>query len=210
MAKRHVDLGFAEKCDDYWRLLSHYFPSKLGGPPAWLSLTCVPGFDQLKCIGCEQTCKFLLQIYSPSPLDSGESALRSGFVDSKPEDDAFHRTLYVFVCAERSCVKRSFLCFRSQLPQINEFYSSSPPDENFFDESAAYPKVSDFIKVCQVCHCSSSKSCAKCRSVSYCSKNHQAIDWRTGHKADCSAEPDGLCNNIPHPSALVNVLCNYI
>lgn len=186
MARSHVDLGFAEKCEDYWRLLSHYFPSKLGGPPAWLGLTGVPDYEMLKCCGCGKTCKFLLQIYSPAPLDNDSSAEQQ-----QDSDDAFHRTLYVFVCAETSCSQRSFRCFRSQLPQENEFYSSSPPNDKYFDEACSYPKVSDFLRICGICHCSASKLCAKCKDTAYCSKDHQALDWKTGHKLHCSTSLKG-------------------
>ncbi|CAB3359666.1 Hypothetical predicted protein [Cloeon dipterum] len=33
-----VDVGFAEKCDP-WKLESHFFPSKIGGKPAWLNFS---------------------------------------------------------------------------------------------------------------------------------------------------------------------------
>ena len=33
------------------------------------------------------------------------------------------------------------------------------------------------------------KSCAACRRVFYCSKQHQVADWRAGHKAACKAAP---------------------
>jgi hypothetical protein len=31
------------------------------------------------------------------------------------------------------------------------------------------------------------KSCAACRGVVYCSKEHQMVDWRRSHKAACKA-----------------------
>jgi hypothetical protein len=35
-SKQYVDLGFADEQDD-WLLTNRYFPSKIGGFPAWLS-----------------------------------------------------------------------------------------------------------------------------------------------------------------------------
>lgn len=164
-----IELGFAEKCPEQWRLLSHYFPSKLGGQPAWLSFQDIPEISRIKCHGCETPCKFLLQLYSPG---DGE--------------EAFHRTLYLFVCAATGCSGRSFFCLRSQLPQQNSYYSDQPPDDSFFDESAAYPKASDFVKLCEVCHFKGPKTCSQCKKASYCSKEHQVYDWKQGgHKLSC-------------------------
>ncbi|GAB1610732.1 programmed cell death protein 2-like [Argonauta hians] len=110
-----VNLGFVEKTDR--RLLrSHMFPSKVGGWPAWLSLSPLPHPDELKCHLCGAPCTFLLQVYAPI------SALLPL---------TFHRTLFVFVCRSSSCNKlntaNNFLVFRSQLPRHNRFYSSEPP-----------------------------------------------------------------------------------
>ena len=59
--KTDVDLGFAEKVDKPWRLMSIFFPSKIGNRPAWLSLKGVPSLDDLLC-KCGKSCTFLLQV----------------------------------------------------------------------------------------------------------------------------------------------------
>lgn len=42
------------------------------------------------------------------------------------------------------------------------------------------------MKLCVVCGCRGPLSCSVCRSVSYCSKEHQKIDWTRGeHKKTC-------------------------
>lgn len=181
MSEESVDLGFAEPCGDSWKLLSHFFPSKLGGPPAWLNLSQLPGYEDLKCSNCSRTCKFLLQLYSPDSNDSDGDG-------EEIEDEAFHRTLFLFVCAEEGCNKRSFKCYRSQLPRLNEFYSSEPPNEEEFDETGQFPQATDFSSLCQVCHCSASKTCSKCKAARYCSKEHQLLHWRNGHRVNCSKE----------------------
>lgn len=170
-----MDLGFAEHCVEKWRLLSHYFPSKLGGAPSWLSFENIPGYEELKCESCAKSCKFLLQIYSP---------------DDEEEDDpishAFHRSLFVFVCDDKACTNRTFKCFRSQLPRLNDFYSSAPPNENFFDASVDYPRADKYQTVCAICRCSATKKCSQCGNKSYCSKEHQTLHWKNGHKKACS------------------------
>lgn len=46
-------IGFLDKTDK-WRLESRFFPSKVGGKPAWLDLKNLPPTEQLLC-------KFVLQ-----------------------------------------------------------------------------------------------------------------------------------------------------
>ncbi|KAF7385796.1 hypothetical protein HZH66_011638 [Vespula vulgaris] len=72
-----VDLGFVEKCEP-WRLESRFFPSKVGGRPAWLNLKNIPRKEDLECEYCRRPCIFLCQIYAPYEEDN----------------DAFHRTLF--------------------------------------------------------------------------------------------------------------------
>lgn len=81
-----VDLGFAEKCPS-WKLESRFFPSKIGGAPAWLNLAELPNPDQLSCSKCNHQLKFLCQIYAP--------------VNEK--SDCFHRTIFVFFCSSAEC-----------------------------------------------------------------------------------------------------------
>jgi pre-rRNA-processing protein TSR4 len=40
--------GFLDKTDK-WRLESRFFPSKVGGKPAWLDLLNLPPTEQLLC-----------------------------------------------------------------------------------------------------------------------------------------------------------------
>ena len=115
MAK--VDIGFAEKCEP-WRLQSRFFPSKIGGKPAWLNLRDLPKKEQIACDYCKDPCIFLCQVYAPYEEDN----------------KAFHRTLYLFICKNLDCCKTNksgnLKVFRSQLEKFNEFYPSNPPVEN--------------------------------------------------------------------------------
>ena len=169
-----IDLGFVEKTHD-WRLLSHFFPSKVGGLPAWLSMKPLPEPSRLQCRHCLKPSAFLLQIYAP--------------VTEKPT--CFHRTLFMFVCRDPRCSKpndsSNIRVFRSQLGRTNGFYSDVAPDDEKFDASADYPSVGKHTSVCAVCGCAGDKRCAKCHSRTYCGRDHQVIDWKAGHKQTCGA-----------------------
>ena len=87
---------------------------KVGGKPIWLNPVQIPSPSELKCQHCEETLSFLLQIYCP--LDE--------------VIDAFHRSLYIFCCRQKSCVEHkehpSIKCVRMQLPRKNTFYAENP------------------------------------------------------------------------------------
>jgi pre-rRNA-processing protein TSR4 len=162
-----VELGFVEKCIDCVKLRSQYFPSKVGGRPAWLDLLNLPKPNELVCLNCGKPCVFLLQVYSPN----------------NSREDCFHRTVLIFVCRETSCVsaKNNFRVFRCQLPRENEFYSSQSPDENGSTIDIAVNKA----QLCVICGSSGPLSCANCKVAAYCSKAHQQLHWKAGHKLEC-------------------------
>lgn len=112
-----VELGFVENCEP-WRLESRFFPSKVGGKPAWLDLKNIPNADDLACDYCHDPCIFLCQIYAP--------------IEDYP--NTFHRTIYVFICKKIDCCRLNqngnLKVFRSQLSRSNIFYPSEPPTED--------------------------------------------------------------------------------
>ncbi|XP_064623525.1 programmed cell death protein 2-like [Lineus longissimus] len=175
--KENVDLGFLEKTTPNF-LLSHQFPSKVGSKPAWLSLSPLPTPEELTCSICGKPCVFLLQIYAP---------------DSE-NYSCFHRTVFVFICKDPLCSqkndRKSFRVLRSQLPKVNDFYSQEPPleDEAADDDCAAYPNAAGHQNLCIICGCHGPKTCAKCRKVHYCGKDHQTVHWKSGHKTTCGQE----------------------
>lgn len=59
----NVDLGFIEKCEP-WLLANKFFPSKLGGRPAWLDLEQIPQPTAIKCTECNNELTFLCQVNS--------------------------------------------------------------------------------------------------------------------------------------------------
>jgi pre-rRNA-processing protein TSR4 len=169
----NIDLGFAQQIDTEWKLKNKYFPSKIGGKPVFLDLKNIPQTEDLKCGKCGQRLRFLLQIYAPI----------------ETQMDAFHRTLFVFCCHNNHC--NQFKVLRSQLPRINPFYSSDPPNYDL-DEESYDPKPEHFgHQLCIVCGFVANNKCSKCLKVNYCSKDHQIIDWKEGkHKQICGKTDD--------------------
>lgn len=113
-----VMLGTIDKNADTepFKLTSSFFPSKVGGKPAWLDLKHIPEASELTCPKCNIPVVFLCQLYAP--IDE------PGF-----HGDCFHRTLYVFYCG--GCKdKRTFVVLRSQLRVKNDYYSDSPAEPN--------------------------------------------------------------------------------
>ncbi|KAJ2382015.1 hypothetical protein GGI23_007458 [Coemansia sp. RSA 2559] len=127
-----------------------------------------------------------------------------------PEDEpaaAFHRTLYVFICRNGQChkaaAKRCMRVFRSQLPEHNGIYieknvesttntTISGPEES--DEDDIGWEISRDLKpasLCVVCGFLGSKACSKCHSRYYCSRDHQVIDWESGHRKRCNTDSNG-------------------
>ncbi|XP_058055161.1 programmed cell death protein 2 [Anopheles bellator] len=167
-----IDLGFLETCEP-WLLTNKFFPSKLGGKPAWLDLKNLPSPGDLLCERCSKPLSFLCQIYAPI----------------EDNENCFHRTLYIFICTDESCDSslsasgRNMKVYRSQLPRRNEFYNYDPPDETI--ES---PAVKSGVPLCVVCGCHGPKRCGRCQSVNYCGPVHQRHDWKVAHKAACGEE----------------------
>ena len=169
-----VELGFVEKPSHSLRIASRFFPSKVGGKPAWLNLRDLPDSEQMLCKMCGKPLVFLLQVYAP---------------DVEMED-CFHRTVFIFSCKDGKCVSKTssdcFLVLRNQLPRDNEFYSYDPPPEvdtetkNIVDEKA---KV--WTSLCDLCGCRGGKKCSRCHTAMYCSRMHQSVDWKGGHRDVC-------------------------
>ncbi|XP_034249089.1 programmed cell death protein 2 [Thrips palmi] len=178
MAKEgtRVDVGFVDEVES-WKLDSRFFPSKVGGRPAWLHLSQLPSSKEMECEKCHEPCIFLCQVYAPIEI----------------RDDCFHRTLFVFMCRNAKCYSSNdnscFLVLRSQLRRQNEFYPFDPPEdsENWHPEC----KIDKWSDVCAACGNSGSSHCGRCKKVKYCSRNHQVLHWRDHHKQACTAGDHG-------------------
>ncbi|XP_017149479.2 programmed cell death protein 2 [Drosophila miranda] len=170
-----IDLGFAEKRDNNGWLTNRYFPSKLGGLPAWLELEALPPTEQLQCQKCKAPKVFLAQLYAPH------------------EDDFnFHRSIYIFVCRNADCQQdhsaENFTVLRSQLALKNKFFSEQAAE----DDGEPLPPIPCLKKVCAACGCYAPHACSRCKTIYYCSAAHQRAHW-SDHKANC-----GSSNAVPH------------
>jgi len=116
-----VRLGIVEELEIPEAMEPKYFPSKVGGKPAWLVPSPLPPAEDLRCQAtphgetCGRQLAFVLQVYAP-------------LMDGAPE--SFHRTMYVFCCRNKTCQGKqgSARVFRSQLARKNDFYSFEPPE----------------------------------------------------------------------------------
>lgn len=170
-----VELGFVENCEP-WRLESRFFPSKVGGKPAWLDLKNIPNADDLACDYCHDPCIFLCQIYAP--------------IEDYP--NTFHRTIYVFICKKIDCCRLNqngnLKVFRSQLSRSNIFYPSEPPTEDAMWRRDI--DVSQWTRTCNICGIPASILCNACMindyyGTIYCSDEHKVYDFKNGHNFVC-------------------------
>jgi len=165
-----IQLGFIENTEP-WKLISRFFPSKVGGRPAWLELKRLPDPDQLRCGHCSSPLVFLCQMYAPD--------------ETRPA--CYHRSLFLFVCRTPACSQQTeggVLALRSQLSLDNAQYPDSPLEERPVVGEDPY-SAAHHVQLCAVCGCRGPKQCAGCKKVHYCSREHQTIDWKHGHKHNC-------------------------
>ncbi|KAL7737774.1 hypothetical protein ACLKA6_006164 [Drosophila palustris] len=164
-----VDLGFAEESTNAAWLSNRYFPSKLGGRPAWLELEALPTTAQLQCKKCQAQMAFLCQLYA-----------------AYEDEFNFHRSIYVFVCRNADCQQannaENFTVLRSQLPLKNKFYSEQEPAE----DGDPLPAIPSLKKLCAACGCLAPHTCSRCKEINYCSTGHQRAHWKQ-HKLNCGA-----------------------
>ena len=173
-----VDLGYIAPPTHPLRLTRAYFPSKVGGRPAWLNPQHIPTPSQLTCTHCDEVMDFLLQLSAPIRL----------------VESTFHRTLFLFVCHRQSCLARhsysqpAVLCYRSQLPRRNAYYSYDPPLKlkGSGGKGATVESECGGHALCAVCGVRGASVCSACKSVWYCGKRCQKRDWKHGHKQSCN------------------------
>ncbi|XP_004413496.1 PREDICTED: programmed cell death protein 2 isoform X2 [Odobenus rosmarus divergens] len=116
--------------------------------------------------------------------------------------DAFHRGLFLFCCRAPPCCA-GLRVFRNQLPRKNDFYSYEPPSEDPPPETgeSVCLQLKSGAHLCRVCGCLGPKTCSRCHEAHYCSKEHQTLDWRFGHKQACT-QSDYLDRTVPDHSFL--------
>ncbi|KAJ2946996.1 hypothetical protein O0L34_g16340 [Tuta absoluta] len=168
MTTSRVDIGVLEETNS-WRLHPRFFPSKVGGKPAWLDLQNLPSPTELTCKRCSHPLVFLCQVYAP-------------YEESR---DCFHRTIFIFICRNGSCCRTNcadnFIVLRCQLQRKNDYFSFEPYEESEKEEFS----MEQWPKLCNVCGAKGPSHCSKCKKIFYCSRQHQILDWQKGHKQEC-------------------------
>ena len=126
--------------------------------------------------------RFITQIYSPADSEVGN-------------DDAFHRSLYVFCCPHPLCsssenAHESVVVLRGQLPKENAFY---PSDCDTIEDETAWKKHNSNAWDVNLCVMCGQRASGKCPIAEewFCCKDHQ----RDYHKAlnkvtDTNQQPD--------------------
>ncbi|KYQ91176.1 hypothetical protein DLAC_08087 [Tieghemostelium lacteum] len=171
--KLTIHIGFCEEPIDSKQLTSDYFPSKIGGKPAWLDLGHIPKRDDLRCKRCSKQMSFLLQLYAP--LSEG---------DLENSENCYHRVIYVFCCQDGICSE--YVVLRSQLPKKNDYYSETADEDKFNDDYKVEDKyLSKRTLLCEFCGSGSTAKCSGCQKYSYCCREHQQEDWALGHQYEC-------------------------
>eukprot|EP00002_Diphylleia_rotans_P038295 TRINITY_DN8690_c0_g1_i1.p1 TRINITY_DN8690_c0_g1~~TRINITY_DN8690_c0_g1_i1.p1 ORF type:complete len:397 (-),score=67.78 TRINITY_DN8690_c0_g1_i1:63-1253(-) len=173
-------------------LTSMFFPSKVGGHPAWLDPVSIPTPDEMRCTKCGKQMAFLLQLYAPF----------------EEYEHSFHRTVFVFCCKDSACNQDAsgFKILRSQLPRRNDYYPDTPIDrESCLEEEDITVKIQEKqgVHLCPVCGCRATFLCGRCKSVRYCGPEHQRHHWSNGHKADCA-----VLQTNPHHKAHTTIAQN--
>ena len=51
--------------------------------------------------------------------------------------------------------------------------------------------------MCTVCGCPGPKRCSRCHKATYCSKDHQTLDWKAGHKQLCNSDGQSSVTGEP-------------
>ncbi len=190
-----MELGFVEEVEDPQELTSSYYPSKVGGKPAWLDQFILPSVDVLTCKKCGKSLVHLLQIQSSS---------------CPAHEIDHHRTIFIFICADFRCHSpgntASFMVLRCELHNAIEnpnlmaevsksgssVCSSDKPLDNgcsLSDNSSPHTRLAPSL--CIVCGIAGPMKCGKCKKMHYCSRGHQVHDWKAGHKQLCAELMEG-------------------
>lgn len=163
-------LGFLEPSSTPFDRAS--FPSKAGGLPVFLHT--LPASTPT-CQLCGEPMRFLVQLYAPTDTSHGE---------------AFHRSLYLYVCAEAGCARPSgakcVRALRAQLPRRNTLYPYNAGDP----PPAMAAEMATTQGACAVCGGLAKTRCSATREW-YCGQKCQRRDWRMGNKEVCKARKEG-------------------
>ncbi|KNE94758.1 hypothetical protein PSTG_11944 [Puccinia striiformis f. sp. tritici PST-78] len=133
-----AELGFLKKITKPLDIRT--MTGKVGGRPIWLDPQTPLDPSLYTCSSCGLSMKFLMQLNAPD--------------DSNTQ--AYYRTLYVYICPQSACLKRSLnssagsssasavKVFRTQLPQSSAPVSANTPITSFNDQIVCPKDTSSF------------------------------------------------------------------
>ncbi len=173
-----MELGFLEKAaeDDPEGSDRPFFASKVGGKPCWPDLSSLPA--PLACKKCGKPPALLLEFHAP--LETGGAEGGENEDESEEEDP---RTLFLFMCTAPQCHSAGDLSPFLVLRYQGRSTPDTHPDREVPRGVDTPPP--DASPLCIVCGGRGPKHCGSCKMVNYCSKEHQLLDWRNGHKRVC-------------------------
>jgi pre-rRNA-processing protein TSR4 len=174
----HVHLGFSIPIanDEQLRQVGHrsadyscWDGGQLGGRPSWLEPQHLPASVTCRC--CQNTMRFIAQIYAPIDDLLTLDASHQQWCGSA--DRAFHRSLYVFACSSCPTPNTGAIrVLRSQLPRENPYYPAEEEnDAEETDWNAHLPETYG-KHLCAVCGLAGAKRCPL-QNLFFCNKNHQ-------------------------------------
>jgi hypothetical protein len=121
-----IVLGFLDEPKNQAITQARFLPSKVGGPPAWLSERGKPAD---KCGHCAYKLTFVMQLYAN--LDE--------------EDPDLHRMLYVFACLSPLCIgsERAIKVFRAYAPDDPSVFAP----ESLYNKVFKAESIADLVKL---------------------------------------------------------------
>lgn len=70
-----------------------------------------------------------------------------------------------------------------KMKRHNKFYPPiDPPEDPDWKKEITVEK---YCTVCIVCGCRGTKKCGGCKKYIYCTRDHQLLHWKNGHKQLC-------------------------
>ena len=182
-----IQLGFSEPIQDEEHLINiahrncnfeHWDGGQIGGMCVWLDPEHIP--KPIHCSHCHTQMVFICQLYAP--------------LDDVP--DAFHRSLYVFVCPSCEDHTKSVCVLRGQLSRNNPYY----PSDGIDDPEWTQHMPSTWTRhTCAVCGMSASAKCPL-QNQYFCCKDHQK-EYKL-HVFEKAGDGDGSLTVLPSVYAM--------
>uniref|UniRef100_A0A671EG64 Programmed cell death protein 2 n=1 Tax=Rhinolophus ferrumequinum TaxID=59479 RepID=A0A671EG64_RHIFE len=106
--------------------------------------------------------------------------------------DAFHCRLLLFCCGAACVFLEVSYPGKMTSTRFNHHLRILPIEAG----ESVFPQLKSGAHVCRVCGCFVPQAGSRCHKAHYCSREHQTLDWRLGHK-QASTQSDNLDNTVP-------------